>query len=449
MQKVIIIGGVAAGMSTAAKLRRNNRELEITVFEKGEHVSYGACGLPYFLAGDIPEASYLIARTKKEFRKDGINLLTGNEVTNIFPDLKKVEVRDHKTSSDKVYSYDKLVLATGAEAVKLPVEGAELSGINVLRTLKDGLEIKRQLEEPFFRNVVVVGGGYVGVEIAECLSRRGKQVTLIEMEERILLNFAKELSRLARNRLEEEGVRVKTAERVTAFSGRDRVKEVITDRGSYPADLVIVAVGVKPVNELARKAGLETGVRGAIKVDRFLQTSSPDIYAAGDCAETYHQLLKRNSYIPLGTVANKQGRLLGDNLSSDNPRPFVGSAGSSITRVFDLGLARTGLGEEEARQEGFEVETIMVKTNDHAGYMPDTNLLYIKLIFTKDEGRLLGAQLAGRGEAAKRIDTAVVCINREMTVEEMGKLDFAYSPPFAPVWDPFLIVSRIAAKKLL
>ena len=446
MKKVVIIGGVAAGMSAAAKLQRRDPTIELTVFEQGRYVSYGACGLPYFLAGDIPQASQLIARTEEEFIEDGINLLTKRKVLAVKPASRLVDVLNLNTDHQEQYAYDQLIMATGAEAIIPPLSGSELSNIRVLRTLDDGIAIKRILQDPSCRQVIVVGGGYIGVEIAECLARRGQQITVIEMEERILNNFGQGMSELALACLKEKGVTIRTGEKVQAFNGQVKVKEVITDRASYPADLVIVAVGVKPRSTLAEAAGLKTGVKGAIKVDRYLRTSQPEIYAAGDCAETYHQLLGCNSYLPLGTVANKQGRLLGENLYSADQKPFSGAAGTSITRVFELGLARTGLSEEEAIREGYRVDSIFARVSDRAAYMPGTEPMHVSLIYTLNEGRILGAQVAGRGDVAKRIDIAVLAIMQRMTVQDLSRGDFAYSPPFAPVWDPFLIAARLAQK---
>ncbi len=446
MKKVVIIGGVAAGMSAAAKLQRKDPTIELTVFEQGRYVSYGACGLPYFLAGDIPQASQLIARTEEEFIEDGINLLTKRKVLAIKPASRLVDVLNLNTDRQEQYAYDQLIMATGAEAIIPPLSGRELSNIRVLRTLDDGIAIKRILQDPSCRQVIVVGGGYIGVEIAECLARSGKQITVIEMEERILTNFGQGMSELALACLKEKGVTIRTGEKVQAFNGQVKVKEVITDQASYPADLVIVAVGVKPRSYLAEATGLETGVKGAIKVDRYLRTSQPEIYAAGDCAETYHQLLGYNSYLPLGTVANKQGRLLGENLYSAAQKPFAGAAGTSITRVFELGLARTGLSEEEAIREGYRVDSIFARVSDRAAYMPGIEPMHVSLIYTLNEGRILGAQVAGRGDVAKRIDIAVLAIMQRMTVQDLSRGDFAYSPPFAPVWDPFLIAARLAQK---
>lgn len=437
--KVIVIGGVAAGMSAASKIKRIDKDTEIVVYEKGLHLSYGACGLPYYVAGINDDYTKMIARTKEEFESTGMKINLRHEIVKVVPEKKQVMIKDLEEGRLFIDSYDKLMISTGTVPVVPPLKGKELKGVYVLKTLDDGLILKKAVEESHVRNVVVVGGGYIGVEVAETLCHAGKNVRIVEFASRILQPFDIELTDIITNRMVEENINLNLSEKVEEIIGLDEVQAVRTDKGTYEADLVILAIGVRPATAFLNGSGIALAKNGAIVIDREMRTNIQDVYSAGDCAEVYHKVKEENSFIPLGTTANKCGRLAGENIMGKHNK-YVGTLGSAAIKVLDYELGRTGLSESEAKALSMDFKTIFVKANDHPAYYPDPTPIWIKLIYEERTNRILGAQAIGKKGAVMRIDMFAIAIHNNMTTKDMGMVDLCYAPPFAGVWDAVHIV---------
>jgi CoA-dependent NAD(P)H sulfur oxidoreductase len=445
--KLVVIGGVAAGPSAAAKAKRSNPDLEVTVFERSGHVSFGACGLPYVIAGDVPRFEDLVARTPEAFAKQGIKVLTRHEVTKVDYAGRQLEVRDHLENRTFNESFDKLVIATGANPIKPKLDGIELEHILTLRDIEDGEAIQRAIHEakkirPQPR-VVIVGGGYIGLEMAEAFQKRGLHVTVIEKLPHVLGYVGQEIALKTLEELGRHGVEVLLGQQVTGFSGSRRVEKVHTSHGDLEADIVLLALGVQPNSGLASSFGVALTPLGSVQVNDRCETNLPGVYAAGDLTEVHHIVSGRHAYIPLGSTANKQGRVIGMNIAG-GCATFAGVVGTAVSKVFDLGVAVTGLSELEAAMMDLETNTVIVEAPDQASYYPGSKLLTVKLLYQPKDGKLLGAQMSGRIEAVKRIDVIASLLHRGGTVEDLSRLDLAYAPPFSPVWDPLLVAANQA-----
>ncbi len=446
-QRLVVIGGVAAGMSAAARARRLDPDLEIVVYERTGYVSYGSCGLPYLIAGVVAEASQLIARTPEQFARQGIETHTHHEVLAVDTGEKMVRVRDLDGGREFSVAYDRLVIGTGGSAIRPPIEGLDLEGAFVLRTVEDGIAIKDFLAQRRPRRAVIIGGGYIGVEVAEALVQQGLHSTILNRPPQLLGNFDPDVAELMQGELEKNGVTVSVGDTAQAIEGdaRGRARAVVSQRGRHDADLVLIGAGVRAESQLAKEAEIKLGVKGAIAVDQGMRTSVPGVYAAGDCAETYHVLLAGPSYVPLGSTANKQGRVAGTNVSGGEA-VFEGVVGTTITKAFDLGVAVTGLTEKSARELGRPAKSVSIEHGSRAHYYPSPGPVRIKLVWDTQDGRLLGAQIAGPVAEAKRIDVFATALHHGLTIEDLQRLDLSYAPPFAPVWDPILVAANVAAK---
>lgn len=441
--KVVVIGGVAAGMSAASKIKRIDKDTEVVVYEKGGYLSYGACGLPYYVGGFNDDHTKMIARSKEAFEKSGIKTHLHHEVLKVVPEEKKLLVRNYETGDIFIDTYDKLMVSTGAHAVKPPIEGIEKQGIYQLKTLEDGLKLKNIVQNSQIKNVVVVGGGYIGIECVDAFLHMNKNVTCIEFADRILMPFDKEISTLAEDELRNKGAVLKTGEKVVAFKGNESVSAVVTDKGEYQADLVVLSIGVRPSTAFLKDTKIHTAPNGALIVDREMRTSIQDIWAAGDCSLVYHKGLEENSFLALGTVANKCGRIAGENIMGAHTK-FVGALGSAAIKVCDIELGRTGLGEAEAQRQALKYKTVVVEAYDHPAYYPNPTPIRIKLIYEEGSKILLGAQTAGKKGAVMRVDVFAVAIHNKMTTDELGMTDLVYAPPFAGVWDAVHIACNAA-----
>ncbi len=430
--KVIIIGGVAAGMSAASKIKRTNPSAQVTVYEQGGVLAYGACGLPYFVAGYNEDESLLIARSKEQFEKQGILCRLHHQAVGLDPANKRVTVKNLQTGQVFEDSYDKLMLAVGAAPVVPPLAGLQKEGVFTLKTISDARQLKAAAAPG--KQAVVVGGGYIGIETAEALSACGCRVTVVERAPRVLTTFEPELAALAQDELTAQGVTVRCNESVTALEGGDAVSGVRTDQGVIPADLAVLALGVRPATGFLADSGIEMLPNGAIVVDRTLRASLPDVWAAGDCAVVYNRALGENSYLPLGTVANKCGRLAGENICGGHSE-FIGALGSAAIKVFDIELGRTGFSEEDAKRLGLDYGTVVVRGRNHPLYYPGSARITVKLVYEQGSKRLLGASLAGGRGAALRTDIFAVAIQAGITAPELGMTDLVYAPPFSGVWD--------------
>ncbi|KOA18586.1 NADH peroxidase [Clostridium homopropionicum DSM 5847] len=441
--KVIVIGGVAAGMSAASKIKRIDKDSEIVVYEKGSFLSYGACGLPYYAAGINNDYTKMIARTKEEFEKTGMKINLRHEVVKIVPDKKQVMIKDLENERLFIDTYDKLMISTGTLPVIPPIKGKDLKGVYVLKTLEDGLILNKAVSSPQVRNVVIVGGGYIGIEVAETLNHIGKNVKVVEFAPRILQPFDIEITEIATKHLLEKGVDLYLNEKVEELVGTGYIEAVRTNKGFYEADLVVLAIGVRPATAFLKGSGIELAKNGAIIIDREMRTNIEDIYSAGDCAEVYHKVKEENSFIPLGTTANKCGRLAGENIIGKHKK-YVGTLGSAAIKILDYELARTGLSENEAKNLALDYKSVFVMAQDHPAYYPNPTPIWIKLIYEDKTNRILGAQAIGNKGAVMRIDMFAIAIHNNMTTMDLGMTDLCYAPPFAGVWDAVHIACNAA-----
>jgi NADPH-dependent 2,4-dienoyl-CoA reductase/sulfur reductase-like enzyme len=440
--KLVVVGGVAAGMNAALEAKRVNPDLEVSVFERTQHVNFSACGLPWVIGGDVPNFGALAPFTPEDFRAKGIRVLTSHEVHDVDLDKGSVEVRDHRENRVWREPFDGLLVATGARPVKGDIEGVNLPGVYTLRSIEDGEAIDRAIEAGA-RRAVVVGGGYIGLVMSEAFRKRGLEVTLVEQLPRLMGSLDEEIASLTLEALERGGVTVHLETMVHAFAGEGTVQRVITGRGEIQADLVLLTAGVRPNSELARSFGVETNPLGAIRVNDRLETNIPNVWAAGDVAEAHHLVTRRPAYVPLGSTASKQGRVAGANMAGRDSR-FGGIVGTTVTRAFDLGIAITGLSEVDASALDLPSTSVTVTDMDHAPFFPGASPLTVKLIYQPGDGRLLGAQIAGRGASVKRIDVIATLLERGGTVEDLTRLDLAYAPPFSPILDPLLVAAERA-----
>lgn len=455
-RRLIVVGGVAAGMSAASRARRLDPDLEILVFDRTGYVSYGSCGLPYYIGGLIGKPEELVVYSPAFFKeKRNIDVFVRHEVTGIHPETKRVTVRRLSDGETLEFVYDVLVLATGASAVRPPVPGVDRPGVFVLRALEDGIALRRRIEEltspgalPGGRapRAVLVGAGPIGLEAAENFARLRFEVTIVEMMPQVLPGYHTELAAMLQAQLERHGIAVFTGEKVAAIEGPGEdgpVQAVRTASGrTLPADVVLLGTGIRPNVQLARQAGIRLGPTGAVAVDERLRTSAADIFAAGDGVETWHRVLQRPTWIPLGTTSNKMGRIAGENAAGGDAI-FRGIVGTAALRAFDLEVGRTGLTEQEAAGGGFDPVTAYVRHGSRAHYYPGPGPVHVWLVGDRRTGRVLGAQLLGpAGAVAKRVDVLAVAITAGMTADEVAELDLSYAPPFAPVWDPVLMAAR-------
>lgn len=441
--KVIVIGGDAAGMSAASKLKRLDKGCEIVVYEKGTYLSYASCGLPYYVSNRDIAVDSLIQRTKPEFEAAGIHPLLLHQVLRVMPDRKKVAVRNLETGEEFEDAYDRLLIATGAHAVVPSVPGADLKGVHTLKTIDDAVALRGEISGLGAKEVLIVGGGYIGVEAAETMAAAGLAVRMIQRPDALLKNFDPEISSFARQELERLGVAVHTSESLRAIEAAGRGKRVVTDKAAYDTDVVLLASGIAPSTAFLKDSGILLGEKGAVSVDREMRTNFPDIYAAGDCAEVYHMVKARNVYIPLATTANKCGRIVGENLAGGRVS-FAGTLGSSAVKVGGMELARTGLSEREAADLGFDSASVLVKASDLPHYYPGSSPIWIKMIYEKGTKRILGAQAAGGNGTVLRIDVFAAAVANRMTAGELGMLDLCYAPPFSNVWDAIHVAANAA-----
>ncbi len=445
--RILVIGGVAAGMSAASQAKRRLPEAEVIVFERGPHVSYGACGMPYNIADPKREMDDLVVMTAETFRnKRHIDVRTGHEVTAIHPDRHQITVRDLTSGQASTEPYDRLIIATGAAAVRPPIDGLDGANVFVLRQLTDGDAIKRYIADQAPRRAVIIGAGYIGMEMAEALAERGLSVTVLEGKDQVVPGFAPEIAEQVHEELTRNNVTVITGVRVERLDHHDGATRVMAGQTAYPADLVLVCTGVRPNTRLAERAGIALGPTGAIAVDRFLATNRPDIFAAGDCAEAWHRIADAPAYIPLGTTANKQGKLAGANATGAG-LVFPGIDGTAGFRVFDLEVARTGLGPEQV--DPHSAVTALSRQRSRGHGFPGAATLTTLLLMEQATGKLLGAQMVGAEGVALRIDVLATALRAGMTVAEIETLDLAYAPPFAPVYDPVLIAATVGHKAIM
>ena len=443
--RLVVIGGDGAGMAAAMQARRRQPYLEIVALERGAWTSYSACGIPYLVAGDVGSLHDLVARSPQEFRdKHRIDVRLQHEVRAIDLGARRVEVRDHLRQRTIHVEFDQLHVATGARPLRPDLPGIDLDHVKGVQTLDDARVLLDHARTARCRSVVVVGGGYIGLEMAEAFVRWGASVTMIEGSDQLMRTLDADMAHRLVEPMEAMGISVHLDTRAAGFEpGR-----VLVEGGDpLQADLVVLGLGVVPNSELAAEAGAATGVRGALVVDRRQRTNLDGVYAAGDCCESQHLVSGRPVHVALGTVANKQGRVAGINLGGGHAT-FNGVVGTAITKVCALEVARTGLTEQEAARDGFAPVAATVDATTRAGYLPDAEPMTVKLVAEQGSGRLLGAQIVGGTGAAKRIDTVATALHGRLRIDEVIDLDLAYAPPFSSVWDPIASAARVLAAQV-
>ena len=440
----VVVGGDAAGMSAASKAKREDPDLEVVVFERGEWVSYAACGMPYYVKGAVDELEDLVAVTPEEFREQReVDLRTGHEVVGVDPGARTVRVAGPDGAFDQ--PYDHLLVATGASAVEPPFDGMDLDGVFTIHSLDEADAIEEYIAER--ETAAVVGGGYVGIEMAEAFAERGLEVHLYEALPHVLQPFGEPVAEIVENHLREQGVELHLETPVSGFVGDSAVEGVDLGTETLPADVAIVGVGVEPNVDLAADAGVELGPTGAIAVDEYGRTNREDVYAAGDCAEAGHAVTGEPTHVPLALTANRAGRAIGSTVAGTRT-PVGETVGTAIVKAFDLGAARTGLVDEDrAREAGFDPVSATVSAPTRAHYYPGGSELQVTLLADTDTGRLLGGSLVGR-EGVKRVDTVATALTAGLTVTGLQNADLAYAPPFSPVWDPVLTAAKVLAGRL-
>lgn len=444
----MIVGGDAAGMSAASQARRTKGrdELEIVAFERGHYSSYSACGIPYWVAGDVEGPDRLIARSPAEHRSRDIDLRMRTEVTELDLAGGRVRSLDLESGAESWTGFDKLVIATGARPVRPALPGIDAPGVHGVQTLDDGRALLDTLSRATGRRAVVIGAGYIGVEMAEALLRHGFEVTVVDRSEQPMSTLDPDMGRLVHEAMTRMGITTVTGAAVTGvLTGDDgRVRAVATQDAEYPADVVVLGIGVEPETALARAAGLPLGDHGGLLTDLSMRVRGRDaVWAGGDCVEVLDLVSGRERHIALGTHANKHGQVIGSN-AAGGYATFPGVVGTAVSKVCDLEIARTGLREKDARAAGLRYVTATVESTSRAGYFPGAAPMTVKMLAEFRTGRLLGVQIVGREGAAKRVDVAAVALTASMTVEAMTALDLGYAPPFSPVWDPVLVAARKA-----
>ncbi|MEU6159179.1 FAD-dependent oxidoreductase [Streptomyces sp. NPDC047130] len=448
-ERLVVIGGDAAGMSAASQARRmkDPGELEIVAFERGHFSSYSACGIPYWVGGEVTDREALIARSPEEHRARDIDLRMRTEVTEIDVDGSRVRARELDGGEEYWTSYDKLVIATGATPLRPALPGIDLPGVHGVQTLDDGQALLDTLAGTTGRRAVVVGAGYIGVEMAEAMINRGFEVTVVNRGKEPMSTLDPDMGRMVHTAMEGLGITMVNDTDVTAvLVGADgRARGVVAGDREFPADVVILGIGVRPETALARAAGLPLGASGGLLTDLAMRVRGhEDIWAGGDCVEVLNLVSGQQQHVALGTHANKHGQVIGSNVGGGYAT-FPGVVGTAVSKVCDLEIARTGLREKDARRVGMRFRTVTVESTSRAGYYPGASPMTVKMMAEERTGRLLGVQIVGREGAAKRVDVAAVALTAGMTVERMTALDLGYAPPFSPVWDPVLVAARKAA----
>ncbi|MCW8095696.1 FAD-dependent oxidoreductase [Streptomyces tauricus] len=447
-ERLVVVGGDAAGMSAASQARRlkGPDELEIIAFERGHFSSYSACGIPYWVGGEVEARDKLIARSPEEHRERGIDLRMRTEVTELDVDGGRVRSRDLDSGTEEWTSYDKLVIATGARPVRPSLPGIDAPGVHGVQTLDDGQALIDTLSRTEGRRAVVIGAGYIGVEMAEALINRGYEVTVVNRGKEPMATLDPDMGRLVHEAMEGMNITmVNDAEVTKILTGDDgRVRAVATEDAEYPADVVVLGIGVRPETSLAEAAGLPLGDHRGLLTDLAMRVRGHEnIWAGGDCVEVLDLVSGSERHIALGTHANKHGQVIGSNVGGGYAT-FPGVVGTAVSKVCDLEIARTGLREKDAHRAGLRFEAVTIESTNSAGYYPKADLMTVKMLAELRTGRLLGVQIVGREGAAKRVDIAAVALTAGMTVEQMTALDLGYAPPFSPVWDPILVAARKA-----
>jgi len=447
-KRLVVVGGVAAGPKAAAKARRCDPEMEIVLYQEEDDISYAGCGLPYYISGVIKKRQELISRTPGQFAQEGIRILKNRRIEGI--DVQNRAVSGRKTGSGEAFTdrFDRLVLAIGAYPIRPKIEGIDLENVFYLRSIFDADAIFERIRSETIRNVVIAGGGYIGLEMAESIVQLGKSVTIVELAPQILTLFDEDFSGILRQYLEKKGVKIFTSEGIQALRGKEgKVAHVQTVSREIKTDVVLMSLGIRPQVELAKQTGLRIGETGALWVDEKMETSAEGVYAAGDCVETTHLVTGKRVWIPLGSTANKQGRVVGVNVCGGNDT-FPGVMGTTVFKTFDFNAAKTGLSMREAEKEGFHPIQAIVRGYDRAHYFPGVKESTLKVIADRETGRILGGQAIGEGPSDKFIDILAMALHGRMTSKDLALVDLAYAPPFSPVLSPIIVAANVLMNKM-
>lgn len=443
---IISIGGDAAGMSAASQARRIDKDLTIAVFERNEFVSYAACGMPYYISGDISDYTSLLAIDKDEFiNKRKIQINTFSTVTSVDFSTKQVVVLSN--GKEEIHSYDKLIIATGASAAIPPIKGVNNEGIFVLRTLRDGLNIKDFIVKKKPDSVILIGGGFISLELTESFLKQGIKVKLIEKADAIAALMSPEIQKIVTESLIAHGVEVLTSVNISEIIKENNLLKVITDSGVHSAPFIIISTGAKPNTEFLKNSPLNFHKSGAIIVNEKTETNIPDVYAAGDCATVKNLITGMDEYMPMATTANKQGRVAGLQAAGVSTEIFKGALGTQMMKVSELEIAKTGFNRNDAEKNGIDVIDGIIEWKSRAGYYPLSQPLHVKLTIRCDNRKVIGGEIIGKDYAALRINTIAAAITGGMTVEDLAYLDTGYSPPFSPVWDPVIAAAQSFIKR--
>lgn len=446
-KRLVVIGGVAAGPKAAAKARRCDPEMEITIYQEEDEISYAGCGLPYYVSGVVQERGKLMSRSPGKFAEDDIEILKNRRIEKI--DVRNHTVSGRKTGSGEAFTdrYDRLVLAGGAYPIRPRIEGGDLGNVFYLRSIFDADTLLERIRSEAVRNVVIVGGGYIGLEMAESLVQLNKDVTIVELAPQILTLFDEDFASVLQQSLERKGVKILTSEGIQALQGKEgRVTRVQTSGRGIEADAVLMSLGIRPQVDLAKQAGLRIGETGAIWVNERMETSEEDVFAAGDCAETTHLVTGKKVWVPLGSTANKQGRVVGVNACGGSAT-FPGVMGSTVFKTFELGVAKTGLNMREAKAEGFQPIQVIVRGYDRAHFYPGRKESMLKVTADQRTGRILGGQALGEGPSDKFIDILAMALHGQMTCEQLANVDLSYAPPFSPAMSPVIVAANALVNK--
>ena len=435
--KVLIVGGVAGGATAAARIRRLDETAEITVYERSGYISYANCGLPYYIGDVITDPEELTLQTPESFfSRFRINMKVHHEVTAIHPDQKTISVKNLGTGEEFEESYDKLILSPGAKPTQPRIPGVGIEKVFTLRTVEDTFRIKEYINEHQPKSAVLAGGGFIGLELAENLKELGMDVTIVQRPKQLMNPFDADMASLIHSEMRKHGVKLALGHTVEGFEEKNGgIDVLLKDEMPLHADMVVLAIGVTPDSHLAKEAGLELGIKGSIVVNDRMETSVPDIYAAGDAVQVKHFVTGQEALISLAGPANKQGRIIADNICGGDSR-YPGSQGSSVIKVFDMTAATTGMNETNARKAGLDVDTVILSPMSHAGYYPGGKVMTMKVVFEKETWRLVGAQIVGYEGVDKRIDVLATAIHAGMKATELKDLDLAYAPPYSSAKDP-------------
>ena len=446
--KILVLGGVAAGTKAAAKLMREDRSNEVLILNKGSDISYAGCGLPYYVGHVIEDRAQLIVNTPAKFEAlTGAQVCTGTEATHVDREQKTVTAVDLATGTETVYPYDKLVIATGASPVKPPIAGVELGNVFFMRTPQDAEDLRALVDSGSVKKAVVVGAGYIGLEIAENLAARGVKPFVLDMAPHVLPGFDPEFATYIEGKLSEAGIPVVTGVKVTGLEGEDgKVKKVLTDKKGYKCDLVVLSAGIRPNTAFLNDTGLEM-FKGTLLTDELGRTNDPDIYAVGDCAMVRNAVTGKAAWSPMGSTANIEGRMVAENIAGKT-RNYRGSLGTAVCQLPGLNVGRTGLTEDQAQAEGFDPVSVVTIVDDKAHYMPGAGSFVIKLIADRKTERVLGVQVAGKGAVDKIVDITVTALMCKATLADLDCADYAYAPPFSTAIHPFAHTLNVLRNKL-